>query len=925
MAATTSRCFDVRIETINARAFGPFKGAALTLSPDLTIIHGLNESGKSSWHAAIYAGLCGMRRARGIRGPEQQFSKRHRPWSGDAWRVDLILKLDNGRRVELRQNLADLADCHASDADFGGDISAEILNENTPDAAKWLGLDRNIFSDVACVRQAEILELVAGDVTRGLQDQIQKAAASTTRDATAAQAIDRLEQYQKEYVGLERANSTKPLQRAKHRLEVALHARQIAVNAHREWLSLETQAQQLRATALMRAGRYQQVLAYRATQEAEAWGVKLRRAKEISAKFPNPPTLIDQMSVAEEVSAALEQWEQRPEISYPQGESVAALRARIEALPAVPTEDLEPSPGVITLKKEFERASEAARFHANQQPVDPGVVVSRLSANAIRDLARDIELAIPPIDPSVESAYERAREQSERPSVTPASMSAGFAAVVVLLSIAGLLWSGHVALGAALAMGVLFTFAIFVLRRRPAPADATAMLAAIEAQRDQQRKTIESVRVRKDAAQARIRSEGLPGTAKELNALADAIVLAAERQKRLELWTTQRDALSAAIQNARLALVSELQGRGIADGSDPDSAFDQYVRACRDRSQQAMRAETKSGLLEQLKTKEASEASVADAERRNVAVSKRLLSLDHRLGGSATTDHQAAANLRAWRQQYSERVARFELDRGEYAELTAILDGRSLSEMEDLAEQSRDRAQKLAEQIRAAGGEALQIDPRLDLDVAQQESAAATRAAGTAEATVAERARVLTSVAEAEEEVERAQSEMARCRRLQSTLIAASTFLRNAEDKVNRDLAPVLAAGLRESLPAVTRGRYIDARVKPSDLSVELRDADNEWRDVWRLSHGTLEQVYLLLRVVLAKWLVTTGESCPLILDDVLVHCDRVRKLAILDTLKTISTSQQVVLFTQEDEVLRWAEASAPDQLIRLADPVGAT
>ena len=29
------------------------------------VIYGLNETGKSSWQAAIYAGLCGMRRARG--------------------------------------------------------------------------------------------------------------------------------------------------------------------------------------------------------------------------------------------------------------------------------------------------------------------------------------------------------------------------------------------------------------------------------------------------------------------------------------------------------------------------------------------------------------------------------------------------------------------------------------------------------------------------------------------------------------------------------------------------------------------------------------------------------------------------------------------------------------------------------------------
>jgi hypothetical protein len=557
--------------------------------------------------------------------------------------------------------------------------------------------------------------------------------------------------------------------------------------------------------------------------------------------------------------------------------------------------------------------------------VDPEAIAFRLTPDAIRELARDMQLAIPSIDPSVESAYQRAREQSERANATPPSMAVGFAAAVALASSIGLWGFGYTALGAAIGLGALLVSAALFFRKRSVSPGATVMLGAIEAQRDQQRKTAESARARKDAAHARIRSEGLPATAKELNAIADAIVIAEERQQRLESWTSQRESLAVTVLNAGAALISELKARDVADTSDPVSAFDRYVRECRDRSQQAMRAVTKSGLLEQLKTREAAEAAAADAARRNSAVSERLLSLDHRLGGSATTDDQAAASLRGWRQHQTELVARFESDRSEYAELTALLSGRSLRDIELLVEQSRDRAQKLVEQVRASDGDPLQVDPGLDLDVAQQESAAATEAAVTADATVAERARVLVSVAEAEEEVERAQSEMDRCRRLHSTLSAASKFLRDAEDKVNRDLAPVLAAGLREWLPAVTQGRYIDARVKPSDLAVEVRDARQEWRDVWRLSHGTLEQVYLLLRVVLAKWLVTTGESCPLILDDVLVHCDRVRKLAILDALKALSSSQQVILFTQEDEVLRWAEASAPGQLIRLADPVGAT
>ena len=95
---------------------------------------------------------------------------------------------------------------------------------------------------------------------------------------------------------------------------------------------------------------------------------------------------------------------------------------------------------------------------------------------------------------------------------------------------------------------------------------------------------------------------------------------------------------------------------------------------------------------------------------------------------------------------------------------------------------------------------------------------------------------------------------------------------------------------------------------------------DHEWRDAQRLSHGTVEQIYLLLRVVLAERLATTGETCPLILDDVLVQCDRMRKRALLDVMSAVSRTRQVILLTQEEDVLQWAQENvvAPDRLVVL-------
>jgi uncharacterized protein YhaN len=105
-------------------------------------------------------------------------------------------------------------------------------------------------------------------------------------------------------------------------------------------------------------------------------------------------------------------------------------------------------------------------------------------------------------------------------------------------------------------------------------------------------------------------------------------------------------------------------------------------------------------------------------------------------------------------------------------------------------------------------------------------------------------------------------------------------------------------------------------------MEVAVQDPAGHWRRAALLSHGTAEQVYLLLRAALVRHLVRRGESCPLFLDDATVQFDRDRKRAALDTLYALSRERQVVVFTQEDAVLEWARTRlvpSTDAVIALA------
>ena len=104
----------MRFESVTAHAFGPFRERSLQLGQGMTVIHGPNESGKSTWHAALYVGLCGIRRASGLRADDREFRNRHRPWDGEGWEVSTVVQLADGRRVELRHDLNGKVACQAA-------------------------------------------------------------------------------------------------------------------------------------------------------------------------------------------------------------------------------------------------------------------------------------------------------------------------------------------------------------------------------------------------------------------------------------------------------------------------------------------------------------------------------------------------------------------------------------------------------------------------------------------------------------------------------------------------------------------------------------------------------------------------------------------------------------------------------------------
>jgi DNA repair exonuclease SbcCD ATPase subunit len=298
----------MRYQSVNAHAFGPFTGKTLSLAPGLNVIHGPNEAGKSTLHAALYAGLCGLRRGQGKpSAKEKAFAELHKPWDGAAWEVGAVVSLEDGRAVELRHNLLTKT-CKATDTTLGTAVSVPVGAgaDTAADGSRWLGLDRKAFLATACVRQGDLLGVLDDPDT--LSTHIQRAAATAGTDATAAQALALIDKFRANNVGIDKANAVKPLHRAVERVEAARDALREAQAQHAGYAALVARARELQQQEANAKLAIQLVEARLASADAASTRQRAERASALAALFPNgaPTGLLEQEALAAQVTRALQ-------------------------------------------------------------------------------------------------------------------------------------------------------------------------------------------------------------------------------------------------------------------------------------------------------------------------------------------------------------------------------------------------------------------------------------------------------------------------------------------------------------------------------------------------------------------------------------------------------------------------------------------
>ena len=154
-----------------------------------------------------------------------------------------------------------------------------------------------------------------------------------------------------------------------------------------------------------------------------------------------------------------------------------------------------------------------------------------------------------------------------------------------------------------------------------------------------------------------------------------------------------------------------------------------------------------------------------------------------------------------------------------------------------------------------------------------------------------------------EQELEQVLARLGKLEEYNAALTLALETLAQATTELQRRFAPRISARARELFGRLTGGRY-DRLLLASDLSMEVAatDEDTTHGVLWR-SDGTMDQLYLALRLAVAEELTP---NAPLVLDDAFARFDDQRMAAAMEILKEYAKDKQVILFTCHTREKEW-------------------
>jgi DNA repair exonuclease SbcCD ATPase subunit len=162
----------------------------------------------------------------------------------------------------------------------------------------------------------------------------------------------------------------------------------------------------------------------------------------------------------------------------------------------------------------------------------------------------------------------------------------------------------------------------------------------------------------------------------------------------------------------------------------------------------------------------------------------------------------------------------------------------------------------------------------------------------------------LDDLASLDERAGRLRAETASLERFEEALGLARRCIDERTREAHQKFARRLADYASRTLDGITGGRYADVRVDPTTLAVKVRAPETrEIVEIDRLSSGTREQAYLVVRLAMVRMFAEGMETAPLLLDDPFAHWDEGRIERSFAVFEAVASGVQTILFTTQRPV----------------------
>jgi AAA domain len=910
----------MRLRRLEIGGFGRLTDLTVDFDARLTVLLGENESGKSTVQRALRAALYGLDAGGPGRPTDRSDWTRWTPWTGEGYSLALTYELADGRRLRVARRF-EQRDHTCQVQEIGGaDVTAQVrVGRAVSPGLVHLGIDEDVFCASACVGE-DGLRLGAGDAPAARATEVQEAierladagGGTTGAEALAAisEAIGR--------VGSER-RSASPLGRAVNRL----HQLEVQVeDARRSLRALAAEEERLRALELTAHSAEQRRL------DAERRWL-LGRLAAISAQRADLEATDAEVA---QVAAEIEGTAQLATFPLEAEDHVASLAAEVLESQRASDEARARSEAAAPQLAEVRRrrAEIGAGLHAlgrggavDDAAVAEASALERLLAETLAGRRRSDELA------AAAGRREALRREIAATGVAGTS-AAGVEAAMELVDLARGGRSSRVAkLGAtvallagavAAAVSAASRHGLWALLAGGVALIATLLILSVDRL------------FAGDAEHARRRLGRLcPGVAVDgdgLERLAERLPGLRALHAELQREDLRVETLAAEVETAEARLgelakkaaalaarceISPVRSRGARSAEDTVREVLDAVSGAAGIGRRREELSGEDAILEQREADLDDLAGDATARRRAAEAARARLVRVLELAGvpSSLPPAEAVAAFRSGctgRRRHDAAVRRL----GELLRRSSL--GADVQSLDRLTVELEARlAARGGDPADIAASEPLDHSRLQDLETEAEHARQGAVAASTEAAALRARLAAMRGVAPAlaDLEDERAACLAARDRGLHqlAALHHAAELIADATRGIHRDLAPRLAASVAERLALLTEGRYAAVNVDTTHFEVSLLGSDRpDLVPLDLVSHGTRDQVSLLLRLALAEVLSGAGEEVPLLLDEPLLSADPQRRATALRFLWNLSATNQVVLSTSDPSLVEALE-----------------